>query len=167
MKHPNKKRVPSSLAGRGVYGKLIKIKPNTPITDTSSISCSGATINAYLTTTSEGEQFPKVYHSIVVNGKLHNADNQKDIVGMTFSNGNTVVNVGRDSNDGRIYLYAYANSANMSVKVKLIPPNSPEIANNITGISPTGNGVNPNNPTLVIDEDTKVVTVCILSETPT
>lgn len=166
MKHPNKKQVPSSLAGRGVYGKLIKIKPNTPITDTASISCSGATTNAYLTTTAEAEQTPKVYHSIVVNGALHNADNQKDIVGMNFSDGNTTVNIGKDD-DGRIYLYAYAGSANTFVKVKLIPPNSPEIANNITGISPTSNDVNPNNPTLAIDEDTKVVTMCILSETPT
>lgn len=166
MKHPNKRMQPSSLATRYNPGKLIKIKASDGTTSNDAISCIGATTSACFTVASELEQTAKLYHAIEINGMVHNADNQQDIVDNTFIGGNVTVTI-INNQDGQVRIAVSGRSGGVPAKIKLIPPASPDIANNITGIADTDYEGGPNNPTIKIDEETKVVTVCVLSENPT
>lgn len=166
MKHPNKRAQPSSLATRYNPGKLIKIKASDDTTSNDVISCIGATTSACFTVASELEQTAKIYHAIEINGMLHNADNQQDIVDNTFIGGDVTVTL-INNQDGQVRIAVSGSSGGVPAKIKLIPPASPDIANNITGIADTDYEGGPNNPTIKIDEETKVVTVCVLSENPT
>lgn len=163
MKHPNKRMQPSSLTTRYNPGKLIKIKAFDGTTSNDAISCIGATTSACFTVASELEQTAKIYHAIEINGIVHNADNQQDIVGNTFIGGDVAVTL-INHQDGQVRIAVSSDSGGVPAKIKLIPPASPDIANNITGISDTDYAGGPNNPTINIDEETKVVTVCVLSE---
>lgn len=169
MKHPNKRMQPSSLTTRYNPGKLIKIKASSGTTSNDAISCIGATTSAGFTVASELGQPAKIYHAIEVNGIVHNADNQQDIVGNLFNGGDVAVTL-INHQDGQVRITVIRRlgvsgyPGGIPAKIKLIPPASPDIANNITGITDTDYEGGPNNPTIKIDEETKVVTVCVLTE---
>ena len=168
MKHPNKKRNPSSLAKRENSGQLIKIKKHTSDTGDSTISCVGATYEAWFNPNPTGDGLPKLHHAIEVNGKAYNADNSEDIFGKTFQDADGTVYVYVNSTgEGLVTVSAQGLSGGEFVRVKLTPPTNLEI--NSSGLENivTGPDATPNNPTISVDEETNVITVCLVAATPT
>ena len=168
MKHPNKKRVPSSLANRNNSGRLIKIKAHAPYIEDSSITCVGATYQAWFKTNSAGDELPKVYHAIEINGKGYNVDNSEDIIGKTFQDANETVMVTLNSTgEGFVSLSAQGLVGGELARVKLTTPTSPEPTGSGLETTVTGPNTVPNNPTITVDEEANVVTVCLVCAGPT